>query len=127
MSTVCIALAGLPGAGKTTLANEWCRITGAHLLSRDAIKRAAFGSTLDVGTEQNEVAFTALKAALPIILRSGRSVIIDGCTFAKMGLMEDVEAICASSHARCIPVLVHCPAELAAQRLSLPDPSTWPC
>lgn len=125
MTPVCIALAGIPGAGKTTIALEWCKATGSHLLSRDLIKRAAFGERFDVGTEQNEAAFMMIKAALPILLCVGQSVIIDGCTFAREGLMEEIEAICSSHKLKCYPVLVQCPQSVASSRLSVPDPSAW--
>jgi len=124
---VCIALAGVPGAGKTTLALTLSEATGAPVLSRDSIKRAAFGPGFDVGTEQNEAAFEMVKRALEIFLTHGRSSIIDGCTFRSQPAMEEVEAVCRRSPTcRCVPVFLDCPPSVAAERLRTPESADGP-
>ena len=71
-----IVFAGLPGTGKSTLANELARIIGATYLRIDSIEQAIAGSTL--GTHPVEEAGYVVGYALAEDnLCNGRTVIAD--------------------------------------------------
>ena len=60
---IIIVLAGLPGAGKSSLAARLADRSGYSILSRDTIKRALFGK-LNVSPAQNDHAFSVLLDSL---------------------------------------------------------------
>lgn len=115
-----VVLSGLPGAGKTALADRLRDELGYFVLSRDAVKRSLFG-LLDFGTEQNSIAFTAMCQALPVLLRSGASVVLDGMPFARQGETEVVQEIAERSGAKCRVLFLDCPVHVASVRLSTAD------
>lgn len=117
-----VVLAGLPGAGKSTVAAELHRSAGFHVLSRDVVKRAVFGRD-DVGPHQNAVAFRAMLAALPALLDRGHRVVVEGMPFARPGQVEQVLATVPSGAVPVLVAFVDVPVELARRRLSVPDPA----
>jgi len=117
LSTV-IILAGLPGSGKTTLATRLSAQLGYTILSRDAIKRAFFG-TYDVGDVQSEYAFNALLDVLPLSLSLAPGVIVDGVPFAKIGQAERVECVARRSGAVSVVVWLDCDIGTASRRVAL--------
>ena len=59
-----IAMAGLPGTGKTTLASALARETGGVVLGKDPVRAALFpGPALDYSTEQDDLTMAAIYAA----------------------------------------------------------------
>ncbi len=120
----CVALAGYPGAGKTSLALTLRQSQpDLVIVSRDQVKRALFG-LYDVGDEQNAIAFSAVKQSLAVLLRDGHSVVVDGMTFSAGGQMEEVAAIAAQQRARFLPVYLNCSVDLASRRLAGPSDGT---
>lgn len=115
-----VVLAGLPGAGKTTIADQLRERHGYTVLSRDAVKRALFGFD-DVGEQQNAIAFDAMLRALPVLVRLHRNVVVDGMPFDKEGQSERVTEVLGPEHLTF--VFVDTPLEVAKARLSVPDPS----
>jgi predicted kinase len=114
---VLIAMAGLPGTGKSTLACRLADRLGGVVLSKDVVRSALFPApVLDYSSEQDEIAMTAVYAAAQYILTSGpmRPVFIDGRTFSKPGQLDAptelartlgvpfrvIECVCADEIAR---------------------------
>lgn len=113
-----ILLAGLPGSGKTTLANRLSVQLGYIVLSRDTIKRALFGA-YDVGNVQSDYAFNVLLDTLPISLSLAPGVIIDGVPFAKIEQAERVELVTQMSGAVSVVFFLDCDVEIASDRVEL--------
>jgi hypothetical protein len=117
---VVIALAGLPGSGKTTVGRCLEQSLGAYVLSRDSIKRALFGKH-DFGDKKNELAFDVLMSALPLTLENWNLVVVDGMTFRRFGDMEHLEDSLFNM-ANLLICHIKVSPELAAARLSVSDP-----
>lgn len=115
-----VGLAGLPGAGKTTIAQELRRRHGFSVLSRDTVKRALF-SDHDVGEIRNNIAFEAMLNALPALVDLKIPVVIDGMTFSHEGQSESVELVLRDNGV--LFVYVDTPIVEAQRRLTVPDPS----
>lgn len=116
-----IALAGIPGAGKTAVAAHLSMRTALHILSRDALKRNLFGKD-DYGDDKNELVFRFMLCGLPLLLRDSSLVIIDGMTFRRVGDMERLEEVLFSLANLLICYLEVTP-DVAAARLEAPDQS----
>ena len=84
-----VALAGLPGSGKTTLAEALQRLTGSPVLNKD-IARAALlpGRTEYSDVENDAVVETLLQQAEDLLRAGAKSVILDGRTFSKRRQVE---------------------------------------
>jgi len=87
-----IAMAGLPGTGKSTLAARLAAALDAVVLSKDAVRAALFPPPVrDYSTAQDnlvmEVIFKA--AAYTFRTRSQQVVIIDGRTFLRTYQVRD--------------------------------------
>jgi predicted kinase len=81
-----VIMAGLPGAGKSTLARAIAVRTGAYVLDKDTVRAALFPAELvEYSREQDDfVLRVMLKVAGWIVRRDGkRTVILDGRPFAK--------------------------------------------
>ena len=68
-----VALSGLPGVGKTTIARELARVAGAVHLRIDSIEQTLRNAGLSVATEGYLVAYAVAEDNL----RTGRVVIAD--------------------------------------------------
>jgi predicted kinase len=117
-----VILTGIPGSGKTRLAQHLAQQYDYFVLSRDLIKRATFGN-LDTGIPQNHIAFTAMQYALPILLNGEKNVILDGMPFNRVGQSEIMEAIADDVATPRITLYLTLLPEVAAKRLSVPDPT----
>lgn len=114
-----IALAGIPGAGKSAVASQVSKRTDSHILSRDALKRQFFGKG-DVGDDKNEFVFRFMLCGLPLLLRDSNIVIIDGMTFRRVGDMERLEKVLSNS-ANLLICHIDVNPDVAATRLQQPD------
>lgn len=106
-----IVFAGLPGTGKSTLANELARIIGATYLRIDSIEQAIAGSTLGSHPVE-EAGYVVGYALAEDNLRNGRTVIADSVNpidLSRTGWLEVAER----AGRDCIEVEVICsdPAE----------------
>lgn len=91
-----VVLAGLPGAGKSTLAAALADRLGGVVLNKDRVRAELFpGPTLRYTAEQDDAAMTAVYAAASLILRDdpGRTVLVDGRTFSKRRQFDAVRAM----------------------------------
>ena len=89
-----IAMAGLPGTGKSTLAARLAAALGGVVLSKDTVRAALFPPpALDYSREQDDLTLAAIYAAARRILgTSNHPVIIDGRTFSQAYQIRDLFA-----------------------------------
>jgi predicted kinase len=88
-----IVLAGLPGAGKSTLAAALAeRVPGARVLDKDKVRHVLF-APCDYTSAEREVVFAALLDAARYHLGRGRVVIFDGLTFSRRAQVAAAEAV----------------------------------
>ncbi len=115
-----IAMAGLPGTGKSTLASRLAEELGGVVLSKDTVRSALFPPpVLDYSTEQGDIAMAAVYRAAAYLRTTfpRRAVILDGRTFLRAYQVRDLFALAASL--RETPALIECVCadEVARQRL----------
>lgn len=114
-SPIVIALMGLPGSGKTTVATLLARDSGLSVISRDVIREALFRPCGFTEVERH-TAYRALLIATGACLMLGRSCVIDGMTFSRTAEVNDARAVAREAGARFLPVLLDCPVEIAQAR-----------
>jgi len=91
-----IAMAGLPGTGKSTLAARLAAAVGGVVLSKDVVRSALFPpSVLDFSPVQDDVAMGAVYAAARLLLTADPAcvVILDGRTFRRSAQVADLFAL----------------------------------
>lgn len=112
-----IAMAGLPGTGKSTLAERLATALGGVVLSKDVVRAALFPTAvLDYSSAQDDVAMSAVFAATRLLLTTNPAhiVILDGRTFRRSAQVADllelgrsvgqppkvIECVCSDATAR---------------------------
>ncbi|HEX4865519.1 MAG TPA: AAA family ATPase [Acidimicrobiales bacterium] len=113
---VVVALAGLPGAGKTTLASEIIRRTGWSYISRDEIRESMFQPCRYTDPEKH-AAFGAVILAVEATVQLGRSCIVEGMPFSRLGELESVGEAAQAAGAVFVPFLVQVHPAIAAERI----------
>jgi adenylylsulfate kinase len=117
-----IALAGLPGTGKSTLAARLAEALGGAVLSKDAVRAALFPPpVLNYSAEQDDVCMAAVYAAARAILRSfpRQVVILDGRTFLRSYQVRDLLDLAGSVNE--VPRVIECLCEDEVARRRLED------
>lgn len=116
-----VAMAGLPGTGKSALAARLAAALGGVVLSKDVVRAALFpGPALDYSTEQDDLAVRAVFAAAAYLRRTrpDLAVFLDGRTYSKTA---QVRALLALGEELGEPVRVIeciCPADVARDRIA---------
>lgn len=115
-----IAMAGLPGTGKSTLAARLAEKLNGAILSKDVVRAALFPPlVLDYSSAQDDAAMHAVFASARLLLKAapGRAVIIDGRTFRKRSQIDDLFALGRDVEQE--PILIECVCgdEVARARL----------
>lgn len=120
-STRFVILAGLPGTGKTALAEALAQRIGGVVLSKDAVRASVFApEEIDYSRAQNDYVMSLiLKDAQRIAReRSQAFVFLDGRTFSRAQEVEQVVRAAAECGADVRTLHLHCPESLALQRIS---------
>jgi predicted kinase len=94
-----IAMAGLPGTGKSTLAARLAEALGGVILGKDQVRAALFPPpALDYSREQDDLSMAAVYSAATYLLRTSplRTVILDGRTFLRGYQVNDLLALAAT-------------------------------
>jgi predicted kinase len=115
-----IAMAGLPGTGKSTLAACLAERLGAVVLDKDRVRAALFPpGVLDYSAAQDGIAMAAVYQAAAAILRADprQAVILDGRTFLRAGQLDDLLTLAASLNERVRVIECVCDDALARERL----------
>lgn len=120
-----VLMAGLPGAGKTTLARELARRSAGALISKDEIRAALFSpEDIEYSVEQDDFVMEVMLDAARFLLQknSARKIFLDGRTFSRRYQIDRVlqfarELSQPSAIIECI-----CSEESARKRLELDEP-----
>lgn len=91
-----IAMAGLPGTGKSTLARALEQSLDAVLLDKDRVRAVLFPTrVLDYSPAQDDTTMAAIYQAARLILTApgAPAVILDGRTFLRTGQLDPVQTL----------------------------------
>jgi uncharacterized protein len=120
-----VAVCGLMGSGKTTLATALADALGATLLQTDQVRRERFGigngsESFGKGVyapEYRHAVYADILQESDRLLEAGTTVIVDG-TFADTEHRKRLCDLADRHHADCLLVHCDCPREVALQRIA---------
>ena len=115
-----IAMAGLPGTGKSTLARLLADACDGVILDKDAIRAALFPASLvEYSTRQDDFCGSIMFQVAAYILHDDprRQVILDGRTFSHRYQVAALEQLAAELHVPLKIIECVCSDESARQRL----------
>ena len=112
-----VALMGLPGAGKSTVAHALESRLDLRRVCRDEIRRAMF-PRCDYSFVEKRAAFRTVLLAIEINCVLGESSVIDGMTFSRRDDYDQVVARADLHGFDVLPLLIDCPPELARERIA---------
>jgi predicted kinase len=111
-----IAMMGLPGAGKSTLALPLARALDAWIVSRDTIRLAMFDPCEFTDTEKH-AAFQGVLSAIQANCELGRISVVDGMPFSRVGEYETAARTVSQCGRIALPILLNIAPEVAAARI----------
>jgi predicted kinase len=114
---VVVPLMGLPGAGKTTLADHLVETLGLRRVSRDLVRAAMFPDCRHTLPEKR-AAFRGVLLALDVNLALETSCVIDGMTFSRRRDLARVAQVAERGGALLIPIFLELPAAVARERIA---------
>jgi predicted kinase len=118
MSPMLIAMAGLPGTGKSTLAAALAEALPAVVLDKDKLRAGLIPpEKVEYSRAQDDYVFELLLKAAEYNLNRGWHVILDGRTFTRRYQVKRVALFAADKKVELRIIVCVCPEELALQRL----------
>lgn len=115
---IVVALAGLPGTGKSTLARRLAQRLAAPRLDKDELRAALFApGEIEHSGEQDDLVVEVSYRLAAFHLARGRSVVLDGRTYSRRAQVAALRAFVAGVGARLL--LVECLAAPEAARARL--------
>lgn len=111
-----VVVCGLPGVGKTTVAERVARGLDARLLRTDVVRNERFAAPAYTDAETRTV-YDALLDRARRSLAAGRSVVLDG-TFRDAGDRRRARAVAQDADAGFTIVLVECDESVVASRIA---------
>jgi predicted kinase len=124
--TMWVMLAGLPGAGKSTLARAVSARLGGVVLDKDQVREALFpGAMTDYSREQDDLCVRAMLEAASYLTQRGQApfLFFDGRTYSHREQIDEVVQAAEQAGAPWRILHVTCSDEVAEARLSYKDPS----
>jgi predicted kinase len=119
MTPLLIAMAGLPGTGKSTLAAALAEALPAVVLDKDKLRAGLIPpEKIEYSRAQDDYIFELLLKAAQYNLNRGRHVILDGRTFTRSYQVERIALFVADLKAELKIIECVCPVELALQRIA---------
>src|SRR3954463_13078399 len=107
-----VALMGLPGAGKSTVARTLERRLGLRRVCRDAIRQAMF-PRCEYSFVEKRAAFRTVLLAVEINCLLGEPTVIDGMTFSRRADFDELYARAERHGYDVLPLFIDCPIALA--------------
>jgi predicted kinase len=119
MSPLLVAMAGLPGTGKSTIAAALAEALPAVVLDKDKLRAGLIPTEkIEYSRAQDDYIFELLLKAAEYNLNRGRNVILDGRTYTRRYQVERVELFTREQKVDLRIVECVCPDELAFSRLA---------
>lgn len=112
-----VAVMGLPGAGKSRVADALEKQLGLRRVCRDAIRQAMFPDC-NYSYIEKRAAFRAVLLALEINCLLGEASVIDGMTFSRAGDFQSVSHLAKRMNFRAIALWIDCPPAIARDRIA---------
>lgn len=115
-----IAMAGLPGSGKSAIAVRLAAALRGVVLSKDQVRGTLFPApVLDYSTTENEISMAAIFSSAAYIRKAfpQHPVIIDGRTFLQSCQIRDLEALSHSLGETARIIECVCAEDVARKRL----------
>ena len=114
--TMLILVCGLPGTGKTTVAEAIAKKKNARILSTDIIRKEMIGNPAYTDDEKDMVYHMLFNMA-GMMLKDGRNVVLDG-TFYKKELRDNVRELATKTKSELSIVEVVCDERVVRERLA---------
>lgn len=115
-----IAMAGLPGTGKSTLARELAKDLPANILNKDTLRAALFApGEVEYTSRQDDFVVGLMLELAEYRTRTGlsRHVILDGRTFSKKAQVDVLTAFAQEKHWNLQVIYCTCTDEIVRARL----------
>jgi predicted kinase len=115
-----VLMAGLPGTGKSTLAQELAVRTSGRVLSKDVFRHAIFSTDeIEYSSQQDDFCMDLMLATAFYFLRQlpARIIFLDGRTFSRRYQIENALSAAASLHQPWKILECICSEETARRRL----------
>jgi predicted kinase len=115
---VLIAMAGLPGSGKSALAARLAAALPAVILNKDTVREAVFPPPeTEYTSAQDDFVLSLMYQAADWLLRKGKNVIIDGRTFTHQGQRDALKAAANQAGVELRIIYCYAPDEVVRARL----------
>jgi predicted kinase len=111
-----VALIGLPGAGKSVVAQALAREFALQRVCRDELRRVMFPDCSYTYAEKR-AAFRAVLLAVEVNCALGRGSVIDGVTFSSRRDLERLDTTLAPYRVTPLALFLDCPPETARMRV----------